>query len=211
MGAAASRRGNARHGWDGFPREMAAFSQTHQCEWRERAERLERENLTLKERVGCIESQLALLQRTVFGKKSEKLPRVEDELREAAGGPPRPREATLKERRLKREARPTLPERVIHHRIPDEARRCPSCGGTALKPLAAGSPLQPPPLTLPEATHVLATTTSTRGCHAARAEGSSRRTSPVGRLRTAQSCASPAVTTAARILTPVSSPYRRRA
>ncbi|QSQ17465.1 IS66 family transposase [Myxococcus landrumensis] len=117
---------------------MAALSQTHQCEWRERAEGLERENLTLKARVGSIESQLALLQRTVFGKKSEKLPRVEDELRKAPGAPPRPREATLKERRLKREARATLPERVIHHRVPDEARRCPSCGGTALKPLGPG-------------------------------------------------------------------------
>ncbi|NTX16370.1 hypothetical protein HUA76_36930 [Myxococcus sp. CA056] len=62
----------------------------------------EQENLTLKERVGSIESQLALLQRTVFGKKSEKLPRVEDELRKASGNAPRPREATLKERRLKR-------------------------------------------------------------------------------------------------------------
>ncbi|NTX17866.1 IS66 family transposase [Myxococcus sp. CA056] len=117
---------------------MAALDATHQCEWRERAEGLEQENLTLKERVGSIESQLALLQRTVFGNKSEKLLRLEDELRKASGNAPRPREATLKERRLKREARATLPERLIHHRVPNEARRCPSCGGTALKPLGPG-------------------------------------------------------------------------
>ncbi|RKG56910.1 IS66 family transposase [Corallococcus sp. AB011P] len=118
---------------------MATFDATHQCEWRERAEELERENRALKERVGTIESQLALLQRTVFGRKSEKLPRVEDELRKASGNAPRPREATLKERRLKREAREALPERLIHHRVPEEARRCPSCGGMALKPLGPGT------------------------------------------------------------------------
>ena len=117
---------------------MATLDETHQCEWRERAEGLERENLALKERVGFVESQLALLQRAVFGKKREKLPRIEDALRQVAGGTSPPREATLKLRQHKREARASLPERLVHHRVPEEARRCPACGSGDLKPLGPG-------------------------------------------------------------------------
>ncbi len=138
MGTAAGGGGNAGQRRPGFPGQVAELEETHQCEWRERAEGLERENLALKERVGSIESQLALLQRAVFGKKSEKLPRVEDELRHTAGASPRSHEATLKLRQQKREARAALPECRVHHRVPEQARRCPACGSRDLKRLGPG-------------------------------------------------------------------------
>lgn len=138
MGTGAGGRGNAGQRRAGFPEQVAELDEAHHCQWRERAEGLERENLALQQRVVSIEAQLALLQRAVFGKKSEKLPRLEDELRQAAGDTPRSREATLKLRQQKRQARAFLPERLVHHRLPEEARRCPACGSRDLKPLGPG-------------------------------------------------------------------------
>jgi transposase len=114
---------------------MGAVTETHACEWKERADELPSENSALKDRLGSVEQQLAALARAVFGKKSERLPRVDDELR--AGTPADP-EATLNKRRATRAAREQLPSREIHHRVPDAKRRCPKCGGTELRPLGRG-------------------------------------------------------------------------
>ena len=114
---------------------MGAVTETHACEWKERAEELASENAALKDRLGSVEHQLEALARAVFGKKSEKLPRVDDQLRDGAPADP---EATLKKRRATRAAREQLPSREVHHRIPDEKRRCPKCGGSELRPLGRG-------------------------------------------------------------------------
>ncbi|AGC47883.1 IS66 family transposase Orf2 [Myxococcus stipitatus DSM 14675] len=49
----------------------------HHCPWREEAEEL-------RERLTALEQQVATLTRTVFGKKSERLPPPEEELRREA-------------------------------------------------------------------------------------------------------------------------------
>jgi transposase len=107
---------------------LAPLIEAHDCEWRDKAERLERELTDIK-------ASLAVLQRAVFGKRSEKMPRIDEELRAEQ---PKPREATLNERRENRAARAALPERVIHHVVPAERRRCPKCGGADLRPLGDG-------------------------------------------------------------------------
>ena len=58
---------------------------SHQCEWRERAEALEISHARLAETVESLARELKALKRRTFDRKSEKLPRVQDELR--AGRP----------------------------------------------------------------------------------------------------------------------------
>lgn len=107
---------------------MAESEPAHNCEWREAAEVLRVKNAELTARLEKIE-------RTLFGKKSEKLPRVEEQLRDGAA---KPRDATLTERRAKRAARQELPERSIRHVVPAAKRHCPKCGSSDLRPLGDG-------------------------------------------------------------------------
>jgi len=114
---------------------VAALPQTHECEWRDEAERLRGEVTTLRGEHDELKASLAALQRAVFGRKSEKLPRIQDEL---GRDEPRSREATLKERSDKRAAKAELPERVVHHAVRAEDRHCPKCGSDELTPLGEG-------------------------------------------------------------------------
>ena len=100
----------------------------HHCAWREWAE-------VLEERVDTLEARLAVLERHVFGRRSEKLPAIKDQLRV---GDRRNGDAAQERRRQNAEKRAELPERLIHHRVPDDKRVCPKCGGTKLRPLGDG-------------------------------------------------------------------------
>jgi len=115
---------------------VGSVTETHQCEWRGRAEELASENTALKDRLGSVEHQLEALARAVFGKKSEKLPPIREQLRD---GTPADPQATLKKRRAARAAREELPTRESHHRVPTEKRHCPKCGSTDLRPLGRGA------------------------------------------------------------------------
>ena len=74
--------------------------------------------------------------RVVFGQSSEKMLPPAEELRREA--PRRSRDAEKEKRRLQAEAKAALPTREILHRVPGEARRCPSCHSTSLKTLGKG-------------------------------------------------------------------------
>jgi transposase len=100
----------------------------HHCEWRVWAEQLE-------ERVDKLEQELEVIKRHVFGKKSEKLPSVKQQLR-VGGGKNSP--AAHEKRRRNAAARENLPERLIHHAVPEAERKCPKCGGTNLRSLGEG-------------------------------------------------------------------------
>jgi len=63
---------------------------------------------------------------------------VQDELRLASGDRAGARAATLTLREQRRQARTSLPERLVHHRVSAAERRCPVCGGTDLKRLGPG-------------------------------------------------------------------------
>ena len=62
-------------------------SAEHQCEWRDRAEALEGSVASLTEKLEKLTHQIDTLSRRTFGKKSEKLPRISDELRAGWSGP----------------------------------------------------------------------------------------------------------------------------
>src|SRR6185436_5643396 len=139
-------------------------SEAHDCEWRERAEALEKEVVGLREKVpglerevaglrgraeraegqvsaltdvvGKMQHQMETLTRRLLGPKSEKLPPVTQELREGA---PVDFEAVLKKRRERQKAKAELAKETVHYPVPEARRRCPKCGKTdQLRPLGEG-------------------------------------------------------------------------
>lgn len=86
-------------------------------------------------RVDKLEDRLAVLERHVFGKKSEKLPSVKQQLRIGDG---RNSPAATAKRRERAAEKAQLPETLIHHRVPEADRHCPKCGATTLRPLGEG-------------------------------------------------------------------------
>jgi transposase len=123
----------------------------HRCEWREKAERLEAllagattrlgeatETITaLSERVTSLQSTVEKLQRHVFGQRSEKMPRVSDEIRDASTAAA-DREAALQKRRENAARKRELPTRRIEHKVPEDRKVCPKCGGHDFTPLGEG-------------------------------------------------------------------------
>jgi len=100
----------------------------HHCAWREEAEELRAKLTTL-------EAQVAQLQRHVFGRRSEKMPSITEELRRGKAPDP---ERARKRRQQNKEAKRALPARRIEHLVPENDRVCPVCGGTELRPLGPG-------------------------------------------------------------------------
>jgi transposase len=129
---------------------MASLPEAHTCEWRDEAERLrgelsqlQGENTDLRgnlDKLGqqalSTQAQLDNLQRHVFGKRSEKMPTIAEELGREAPLTSRP--AVLAKRRANAAVKADLPERRIQHDVPANKCVCPKCGSTELKPLGAG-------------------------------------------------------------------------
>ena len=107
----------------------------HHCPWREEAEALREDLDGVSVKVEKLEVELASLRRHVFGKKSEKLPSVREQLRVGDG---RNSPAATARRRERAEVKAQLPEQLIPHRVPDVERQCPECGGTTLRSLGEG-------------------------------------------------------------------------
>lgn len=82
-----------------------------------------------------MQAQLEKLTRHVFGKRSEKVTPVSEELRKRK---PRSPEETAEERRAKREKRKELPTEKVFHPVRQEQRRCPKCGGEDFTALGEG-------------------------------------------------------------------------
>jgi transposase len=101
----------------------------HRCEWRDKAEALE-------SRLAQVEAALAKLQRHRFGKRSEKMPPVDEALRDA--GILTDPAAALEKRRDNAEKKRALVTREINHRVLDEQKTCPKCGGHEFTPVGKG-------------------------------------------------------------------------
>ena len=114
---------------------MAPGSEDHECAWREEAERLESELARVREEQDTLRAQLAALQRHIFGKRSEKMPPIAEELRSERPVDPA---ATQTLRRKARAEKAALPEREVLHAVPPERRQCPRCGSKDLRPLGDG-------------------------------------------------------------------------
>ncbi|RYZ33330.1 MAG: IS66 family transposase [Myxococcaceae bacterium] len=122
-----------------MPRELPP---EHFCPWREEAEELKAEVGRIGGELDILKSQMAALQRHVFGKKTEKLPPVEQQLRQEAASPEdaAARAAAALEKRRERSARKAqeAPTREVRHAVPPAARHCPACGSEDMKPLGKG-------------------------------------------------------------------------
>jgi transposase len=105
----------------------------HFCPWREEAEEL-------RQRVTSLEAKRAVLERHVFGRKRERLPGVEQQLRREQAGQDTEerRQRALDKRRQRAARRAEAPTREVHHPVPEAQRICPACGGDELKPLGTG-------------------------------------------------------------------------
>lgn len=114
----------------------------HFCPWREEAEELKAEVSRIGGELDTLKGQMAALQRHVFGKRAEKLPTVQAELRgDATGAEAKSaRDEAAKKKRRERAARKAqgAPTREIRHAVPAEERHCPVCGSEDLKPLGKG-------------------------------------------------------------------------
>jgi transposase len=119
------------------PRELPS---DHFCPWREEAEEL-------RERLTVLQGQMAALERYVFGKKAERLPSVEQQLRREQAQQPEQskkdsaaRAEGAQEKRKQRADRKQkeAATREVRHAVPQEQRVCPCCGSQDLKPLGPG-------------------------------------------------------------------------
>ncbi len=128
----------------------------HRCEWRDKAERLAAELARVArsmeaaealirsqteaiqtrdealakmgEQLASVQSTVEKLQRHVFGKRSEKMPSVATAIRDPERAEAE-RIAALQLRRENAEKKRQLVTRRVEHKVPDEQKVCPKCGG----------------------------------------------------------------------------------
>src|ERR1700750_1975854 len=89
----------------------------HFCPWRDAAERLSARLDEVQQKLRDVEAKLEALHRRLFGKKSEKVPPVERELRKER---PVDRAAVTRARADKAASKKQLVTEVVEHRVPDE-------------------------------------------------------------------------------------------
>jgi transposase len=122
-----------------------AIGDEHDCAWHGYAEELSQEldstrkdlNAT-QEQLDALKSQFEELQRKVFGKRSEKMPPMDREVR-------RDKEANQQQRVDQRRANAQLRAQqlqteVVEVAVPEEQCRCPKCQGTQFVPIGKGKP-----------------------------------------------------------------------
>ena len=87
---------------------------------------------SLQQTIEQKDGELAELRRLVFGKKSERMPPVQVELkkRRTAKQKKADKEKTKKRREANRKAKKELPTEKVNHELDDDELRCPHCGGT---------------------------------------------------------------------------------
>jgi transposase len=137
----------------------------HRCEWRDQAESLasqlvaaqqtiasqsatvaaqsetirqQSESLAkLGEQLTSVQATVEKLQRHVFGARSEKMPSVAKEIRDPARAEA-DRIAALRTRRENAEKKRQLVTRTIEHRVREDQKVCPKCGGHDFSRLGGG-------------------------------------------------------------------------
>ena len=137
----------------------------HRCEWRDRAERIaaelaraarsleaaeqmirlqtdgirarDEQIAKLTDQLASVESTVEKLQRHVFGQRSEKMPAVATAIRDPARAEAE-RIAALRTRREHAEKKRQLVTRTIEHKVREEQKVCPKCGGRAFSRLGGG-------------------------------------------------------------------------
>ena len=105
--------------------------------WKRTTKALECSNSDLKLQTEELRILIEGLQRQVFGRKTEKMPSVERELRDR-GEVQKDPSASAKKRKKNAASRKELPTEEIHHTVPDGQKVCPECGGSDFRPLGQG-------------------------------------------------------------------------
>lgn len=130
----------------------------HQCEWRAEVERLRadlgyaaealetaeaniaqlQDQLRQKdEALASVQATVEKLQRHVFGQRSEKMPTVAEATRDPARAEA-DRIAALRKRRENAEKKRHLVTRAIEHKVREDQKTCPKCGGHDFTRLGGG-------------------------------------------------------------------------
>jgi transposase len=119
---------------------VAELPRDHHCPWRDEAEALRVKVDDLEAKLAAMTVKLEALTRRVLGPKSEKMPPVETELRkDESDEEVKARwEAALARRRERAALKAKLQSQTVIHHLEDDQRQCPSCGGTADRPLGTG-------------------------------------------------------------------------
>jgi transposase len=109
---------------------LLVHPECEQCEWPRKAKKYEEELIALR---GEVEE----LKRIVYGRRSERMPTVSEELRRHKGARRDPEQA-MRRRQEHLAAKKDLPERIFKHDVPPGQRYCPHCKSTDLIPLGDG-------------------------------------------------------------------------
>ncbi len=111
-------------------------SAEHDCEWKERHEALASQHRALADTLSGLQHEFEKLKRQLLGPKSEKMPRVSDELR---AGKKADRNEITRKRRERTEARAQkLEQQTTVHPVAAAQRKCPKCGCEELRTLGTG-------------------------------------------------------------------------
>jgi transposase len=120
----------------------------HRCEWREQVERLEAQlaeaNATIAEQgatLAQVQATVEQLQRHAFGQRSEKMPPVAQAIRDPAHAEAA-RISALQKRRENAEKKRQLFTRRIDHKVREDQKICPKCGGHDFTRLGDGVPTE---------------------------------------------------------------------
>jgi transposase len=117
----------------------------HDCQWRTTAAKLEKklaerdaQIAALSSRISDIEHKMALANKQIIGRKSERMPTPEQEAKKRDGEKPKRGGYTNgKKRKENAEALASLPATIVPHPVAADERRCPHCGED-IKPIGRG-------------------------------------------------------------------------
>ena len=88
----------------------------------------------IREDMKELRQENADLRRLLFGRTSERMPPVDQEIRKGRGKDPadkaKRKAAAQAKRRKNGEAKKGLPTEEITHKVPEDEQVCPNCGGT---------------------------------------------------------------------------------
>lgn len=93
--------------------------------------------VSMSEQMAAMKGTVEKLQRHVFGQRSEKIPPLASEIRDPERAE-RERISALQKRRENQEKKRKLTTRRIEHKVPEDRKVCPKCGGHDFSKLGGG-------------------------------------------------------------------------
>jgi transposase len=104
------------------------MAREHHCSWRELAERREQELKDAEAKITTLQAQIERYERQLFGRKTERLPPVDKELRDKSRKQRPDTDAPPKKRTRKSREELSIRTEIVNHPVFDSSRRCTHCG-----------------------------------------------------------------------------------